>query len=158
MKEEKVKNVLEGLFIEKNQDEQNEDYKEIEVQKKKKQSPFDYHYKFFRGNLAKDEYNNIQEYLFFMHLSNSKKIIDELSNIIMYDIPLDKLIPMLSLILKYKKINNIYYPKKPKIKNEKYLNSVKWYFKINDNTARRYIKKLNESELKIIEDSYKVSL
>jgi len=139
--------------------EQRREKKEEKIeQKPKKPSPFEYHNQFFKGTLLKEDYNKINEYLFLIHLSNEPKIIEELNNLNLVSIPIEKLIPILKLILKFKKVGYIKYPKKPQIKNEKYLESVKWYFKINDNVARRYLSKLSKEELKNIEEAYKASL
>ena len=135
-----------GLFFDE------EHKKEKEVKKEKKLGMFDYHKKLFNGKLPKEEFKKVSEYMLLQHLSSEPKFIETLNQFNVMAIPQEKSIELIQLL--FGKVGFVRYPSKPKIKKSVYLEAVKWYFKINDEMAYKYLKYLKNSTLKEIQENF----
>ena len=124
------------------------------VEAVKKPNPFEINTKIFKGTLKKDEYRHINEWLLMIQLSNVPQMIEFTSQLNCSKIPPNKLADLLQVFIGGK-VGYIPYPKKPKIKNERYLEPVKWKFRVSEETARRYLGRLTAKELKEIELEFK---
>jgi hypothetical protein len=136
-----------SLFV----DEKVEKTEEVVV---KKPNPFEINTKIFKGNLSQSEYKYINEWLLLIQLSNLPQLIDFTNQINCLKIPKEKIADLIQ-IFSNGKLGYVPYPKKPKVKNERYLEPIKWKFMVSEETARRYIKLLTIKELKNIDLEFK---
>jgi len=129
-----------------------------EVETSKKQNMFNSHTKIFKKQkLTEEEIKEFNPFMFVRHMSGDISLLGDSIKLTTSTFPqeIEK-----EMILKYMEsipIRNSYI-KFPTFKTDKsnYLESVEWMFKVNKDTALRYIEMLDTKKLKEIKTKYDI--